>query len=178
GYPAGSAGRIMTPDFTNVRASMTAADALAKVRRGGRRPTRSQILVLPVTDDERRLIGVVDLPDLVTAEPAARIRDLMHPETLSVRADEEQERAARLIQEADLIALPVVDRENRLLGMITVDDAMEIVEEEDTEDFARSGGSEPLELPYLSRSEEHTSELQSRGNLVCRLLLEKKKKNI
>ena len=152
GYPAGSAGRIMTPDFTNVRASMTVADALAKLRRGGRRATRSQILVLPVTDDERRLIGVVDLPDLVTAEPSTRIRDLMQPETLSVRADEEQERAARLIQEADLIALPVVDRENRLLGMITVDDAMEIVEEEDTEDFARSGGSEPLELPYLSAS--------------------------
>ena len=150
GYPAGSAGRIMTPDFTNVRASMTVADALAKLRRGGRRATRSQILVLPVTDDERRLLGVVDLPDLVTAEPSTRIRDLMQPETLSVRADESQERAARLIQEADLIALPVVDRENRLLGMITVDDAMEIVEEEDTEDFARSGGSEPLELPYLS----------------------------
>ena len=150
GYPPGSAGRIMTPDVTNVRASMTAADALAKVRRAGRRPMRSQMLVLPVTDDERRLIGVVDLPDVVAAEPSTRIRDLMQPETLYVRADEEQERAARLIQEADLIALPVVDREDRLVGMITVDDAMEIVEAEDTEDFSRVGGTEPLELPYLS----------------------------
>jgi magnesium transporter len=150
GYPVGSAGRIMTPDFTNVRASMTAADALAKARRAGRRPMRSQMLVLPVTDDERRLIGVVDLPDLVTADPSTRIRDLMQPETLLVRADEEQERAARLIGEADLIALPVVDRENRLVGMITVDDAMEVVEAEDTEDFSRVGGAEPLELPYLS----------------------------
>lgn len=152
GYPAGSAGRIMTPDFTNVRASMTVADALAKLRRGGRRATRSQTLVLPVTDDERRLIGVVDLPDLVTAAPATRIRDLMQPETWYVRADEEQERAARLIQEADLIALPVVDSEDRLVGMITVDDAMEIVEAEDTEDFTRAGGTAPLELPYLSAS--------------------------
>jgi magnesium transporter len=152
GYLPGSAGRIMTPDVTNVRASMTAADALAKVRRAGRRPMRSQMLVLPVTDDERRLIGVVDLPDVVAAEPSTRIRDLMQPETLYVRADEEQERAARLIQEADLIALPVVDREERLVGMITVDDAMEVVEAEDTEDFSRVGGTEPLELPYLSAS--------------------------
>jgi magnesium transporter len=113
---------------------------------------RSQMLVLPVTDDERRLTGVVDLPDVVTAPPTTRMRDLMAPETLSVRVDEEQERAARLIQEADLIALPVVDRENRLVGMITVDDAMEIVEEEDTEDFSRAGGAEPLDQPYLAAS--------------------------
>jgi magnesium transporter len=152
GYPAGSAGRIMTPDFTNVRASMTVADALAKLRHAGPRPTRAQTLVLPVTDDQRRLIGVVELADLVTAAPTIRIRDLMAPETLSVRADEEQEKAARLVQEADLIALPVVDREDRLVGMITVDDAMEVVEAEDTEDFSRAGGSEPLEQPYLSAS--------------------------
>lgn len=152
GYPADSAGRIMTPDFTNVRASMTVADALAKLRRAGPRPTRAQTMVLPVTDDQRRLLGVVELPDLVTAAPTTRIRDLVAPETLSVRVDEDQEKAARLVQEADLIALPVVDREDRLVGMITVDDAMEIVEAEDTEDFSRAGGSEPLAQPYLSAS--------------------------
>jgi magnesium transporter len=150
GYPAGSAGRIMTPDFTSVRASMTVADALAKLRRGGRRPTRAQTLVLPVTDDQRRLTGVVELAELVTAAPTTRIRDLLAPETLWVRADDDQERAARLIQEADLIALPVVDREHRLVGLITVDDAMEVVELEDTEDFSRAGGAEPLEQPYLA----------------------------
>lgn len=152
GYPAGSAGRMMTPDFTNVRARITAADALAKLRRGGRRATRSQTLVLPVTDDERRLIGVVDLSDLVTAPPDTRIGDLTRPETLYISAEEEQERAARLVQEADLIALPVVDREQRLVGMITVDDAMEVLEAEDTEDFSRAGGAAPLEAPYLSAS--------------------------
>jgi magnesium transporter len=150
GYPAGSAGRIMTPDFTNVRASMTAADALAKLRRAGRRPTRAQLLVLPVTDDQRRLTGVVDLADVVTAAPTTRMRELLAPETWSVRVDEDQEQAARLIQEAGLIALPVVDREDRLVGMITVDDAMEVVEAEDTEDFSRAGGAEPLTQPYLS----------------------------
>lgn len=150
GYPSGSAGRMMTPDFTNVRASMTAADALSKLRRAGRRPTRAQTLVLPVTDDERRLTGVVDLTDLVTAAPDTRLRDLVQPETLSVRVDDEQEKAARLIQEANLSALPVVDKEDRLVGMITFDDAMEVVEAEDTKDFSRAGGAEPLEQPYLS----------------------------
>ncbi len=150
GYPAHSAGRMMTPDFTNVRASMTVADALAKLRRAGPRPTRAQTLVLPVTDDERRLTGVVDIADLVTASPTTRMRDLVQPETLSVRADEDQEKAARLIQEANLVALPVVDREGRLVGMITVDDAMEVLEAEDTEDFSRAGGAEPLERPYLT----------------------------
>lgn len=150
GYPAHSAGRMMTPDFTNVRASMTVADALAKLRRAGPRPTRAQTLVLPVTDDERRLTGVVDIADLVTASPTTRMRDLVQPETLSVRVDEDQEKAARLVQEADLVALPVVDREGRLVGMITVDDAMEVVEAEDTEDFSRAGGAEPLDRPYLT----------------------------
>ena len=150
GYPAHSAGRMMTPDFTNVRASMTVADALAKLRRAGPRSTRAQTLVLPVTDDERRLTGVVDLADLVTAPPTTRMRELVAPETLSVRADEDQEKAARLIQEANLVALPVVDREDRLVGMITVDDAMEVLEAEDTEDFSRAGGAEPLERPYLT----------------------------
>src|SRR5690606_37396320 len=142
--------RIMTPDFTNVRASMTAADALAKLRRAGRRPTRAQTLVLLVTDDQRRLIGVVGLADLVTAAPPARIRELMPPETPPVRVDDDQEHAARLMQEADLVALPVVDREDRLVGMITVDDAMDVLEAEDTRDFSRAGGAEPLEQPYLS----------------------------
>src|SRR5690606_7426591 len=82
GYPADSAGRIMTPDFTNVRASMTVADALAKLRRAGPRATRAQTLVLPVTDDQRLLLGVVELADLVTASPTVRIRDLMQPETV------------------------------------------------------------------------------------------------
>lgn len=150
GYPAGSAGRIMTPDFTNVRASMTAADALAKLRHAGPRPTRAQTLVLPVTDDQRRLTGVVDLADVVTAAPTTRMHELVQAETWSVRVDEDQERAARLIQETGLIALPVVDREDRLVGMITVDDAMAVVEAEDTEDFSRAGGAEPLDQPYLS----------------------------
>ena len=147
GYPEASAGRSMSPRFVNVRTSMTASDALAKVRRAGLRPR--EVLVLPVTDDERRLVGVVDLPDIVTAEPATRLSELVNPETYSVRFDEDQEVAARLIQDADLVALPVLDTEDRLIGVFTVDDAMEIVEAEDTEDIHRGGGVEPMTVPYL-----------------------------
>jgi magnesium transporter len=152
GYPPESAGRIMTPDYTSVRATMTAADALAKLRRAGRRPTSAQTMVLPVTDDQRRIIGVVNLPDLVTAAPSVRMLDLVQPETHWVQADDDQEKAARLIQEANLVALPVVDSEDRLVGLVTVDDAMEVLEAEETEDISRVGGAEPLAQPYLTAS--------------------------
>jgi magnesium transporter len=105
---------------------MSAADALAKVRRA-EVPARN-LRLLPVTDDERRLKGAVDLPTLVTAAPTTLIADLLPTDRYSVRVDTDQEVAARLMQEADAIALPVVDTEDRLVGIITVDDAMEILE--------------------------------------------------
>ncbi len=147
GYGEESAGRLMSPRFVNVRASMTVADALAKVRRAGLRSR--EVLVLPVTDDERRLVGVIDLPDLVTAPPTTRADELLRDDTYSVRVDEDREIAARLIQEADLVALPVLDSEERLVGVITVDDAMEVIELEETEDISRTGGAEPLAVPYM-----------------------------
>jgi magnesium transporter len=150
GYPPESAGRVMSPEYVSLRESMTAADALAKVRRSG--GTVSSLRVLPVTDDQRRLVGVVDLPTLVTAQPSARAGDLIRPDTYSVHVDADQEVAARLMQEADLVALPVLDSEERLVGMLAVDDAMEILEAEETEDISRAGGAEPLDRPYLSAS--------------------------
>lgn len=152
GYPPDSAGRIMSPDFISLRATMTATEAVAKLRGAGRRQQRSRAVVLPVTDGQRHLVGVVDLLDLVTAPPDTVVADLTRPETLFVRATDDQEVAARLIQEADLVALPVVDREDRLVGLVTVDDAMEVLEEEETEDISRAGGAEPLDRPYLAAS--------------------------
>jgi magnesium transporter len=153
GYAEDSAGRMMSPRYVNLRASQTVADALTRVRRAGLRSR--EVNVLPVTDDKRELIGVVDLPDLVTAEAGTRVRDLLQPETYVVRVDEDQEIAARLMQEADLVALPVVDTEDRLVGVITVDDAMEILEEEETEDIHRAGGVEPLDVPYMDAGVFH-----------------------
>jgi magnesium transporter len=146
GYPEESAGRVMTPEYVNLRETMTVADALAKVRRSGR--LAETVYTLPVTDDERHLRGVVSLRQLVLASPAARVGDLMPAEVHSVRATDDQEIAARLIQEADILALPVLDSEDRLVGVITVDDAMEVIEAEQTEDIALHGASTPLGRPY------------------------------
>jgi len=148
GYPDESAGRVMTPVPTVINASNTREEALEKLR--GRGLRNRDIAVLAVTDSSRRLLGVVDLSTLVTAPEGIAVAKLMNPETHAVNAVTDREKAARLVQEADLLALPVVDDENRFLGMITVDDAMEILETEVTEDAYRAGGSEPLAQPYLS----------------------------
>jgi magnesium transporter len=150
GYPEESAGRTMTPEFVSLRSSMTVADALAKIRRTD--VEEETLYNLAVTDDERRLVGNIDLPTLVRSPAGARVGSLVGPEVHSILATEDQEVAARLISEANLAALPVVDSENRLVGMITVDDAMRILEQEETEDRSRAGGTEPLRRPYFSVS--------------------------
>lgn len=147
GYPEESAGRAMSPRYVSLPETMTASDALAKVRTASLRPR--EVLVLPVIDATRHLVGVVDLPDVVTADPDVPVGTLIRSETYSVSVGEDQEVAARLMQEANLVALPVLDHEDRLVGVLTVDDAMEIIEEEETEDAARAGGAEPIPVPYL-----------------------------
>jgi magnesium transporter len=150
GYTERTAGRIMTPEYVSLRAGMTAAEGLAKVRRAGR--TAETVYALPVTDDQRHLIGVLGLRDLVLAAPDEQVAALMDTDVYSARIDEDQETVARLIGEADLLALPIVDTENRLVGVVTVDDAIAVLEAEETEDVARTGGAEPIGRPYLSVS--------------------------
>jgi magnesium transporter len=150
GYPEDSAGRLMSPEVASLRAGITAADALERLRRIGE--SAETIYALPVTDDHRRLVGMLGLRDLVLAPPETRVGDLMDTDVFSARVDSDQEEVARLMREADLLAIPIVDSEDRLVGIVTVDDAMEVLEEEDTEDLARAGGAEPLGRPYLSTS--------------------------
>jgi magnesium transporter len=150
GYPENSAGRVMSPEVANLRADQTVADALARLRRLG--ANAETIYALPVTDPQRRLVGALGLRDLVLADPAASVGDLMDTDVYKAHVDDDQEHVARLIQEANLLALPIVDSEERLVGIVTVDDAMEILEEEQTEDVARAGGAEPLAHPYLAVS--------------------------
>jgi magnesium transporter len=140
----------MSPEIASLRAGMTATAALERLRRIGH--SAETIYALPVTDDRRRLLGMLGLRDLVLADPDALVGDLMDTDVYSARVDTDQEQAARLIREADLLALPIVDSEDRLVGVVTVDDAMEVLEEEETEDVARSGGAEPLGRPYLATS--------------------------
>jgi magnesium transporter len=129
---------------------MTVSEALERLRRIGR--SAETIYALPVTDDRRRLVGMLGLRDLVLAPPDALVGDLMDTNVFSARVDTDQEEVARLMREADLLALPIVDGEDRLVGIVTVDDALEVLEEEETEDVARSGGAEPLGRPYLATS--------------------------
>jgi magnesium transporter len=150
GYPEESAGRLMSPEYVNLRAAMTVADALAKVRRAG--ADAETIYTLPVTDDQRRLQGVVSLRQLVLAPPSSHVAELMATDIHHVHAHDDQEAAARLMQEADVLALPVLDSEERLVGVITVDDAMEVIEAEETEDRALHGATLPLGRPYLAVS--------------------------
>jgi magnesium transporter len=150
GYPEDSAGRLMSPEVASLREGITAADALERLRRIGR--SAETIYALPVTDDRRRLVGMLGLRDLVLADPASLVADLMDRSVFSARVDTDQEEVARLMREADLLALPIVDGEDRLVGIVTVDDAMEVLEEEETEDVARAGGAEPLGRPYMATS--------------------------
>ncbi|NLE73723.1 MAG: magnesium transporter [Actinobacteria bacterium] len=150
GYPERSAGRIMTPEYVSLRASMTVQEAMVKVSTQGR--GAETIYTLPITDDRRTLVGMTSLRTLVLASMDELVGDLMEKQVVFVEATTDQESAARLVQEANLLAIPVVDSECRLVGLITVDDAMEVIEEEESEDLARTGAAEPLGRPYLSSS--------------------------
>jgi magnesium transporter len=150
GYSEETVGRVMSPEFVALRATMATAQALDKIRKSG--SDAETIYMLPVTDAFLILVGVVSLRDLVLAKPDTLVSDIMIKDVYSARVDEDQEKAARLVQEADLLALPITDMEGRLVGVLTVDDAMEILEYESTEDILLGGASKPLEMPYLSAS--------------------------
>jgi magnesium transporter len=149
GYPEESAGRLMSPEFVSLRATSTAAEAIDKIRREGL--DAETVYALPVLDDHRHLIGITGLRALVLAPPSARVGELMTADDIhQVTTDTDQEAAARLVREVGLIALPVVDSEGRLVGVITVDDALRVLEDEETEDFTLAGGASPLRVNYLS----------------------------
>lgn len=147
GYPQDSVGRRMTPEYVTTRMDYTVADTMARLR--DRIEDAETIYLLPVLDDARRVAGVVSLRDLIAAEPETIIASIMN-EAQSVQASDDAERAARKLTEAGFVAIPVVDRERRLVGLLTFDDAMRIIEHEESEDSARQGGVEPLRRPYFA----------------------------
>lgn len=164
-FPEETAGRIMSPEYLPLRRDQTVDDALALIRREGR--DIETLSTLPVQDEDGMFAGLVMLTDLVLAEPGSSVDALMLADVPTVYPDVDQERVALLIQAADLLALPVVDTSGRLLGLITVDDAIDVLEIEHEEDLARAGASEPLDRPYFS-----TSVLRlTRARLVWLLLL-------
>lgn len=147
-YPEESAGHIMTPEYLPLSPALTAEEALDRIHRQGK--GAGTVNALPVLGDDGRLEGLVSLSKLVLAAPEQTVSDLMLDDVPAVSPETDQEEVARLIQLADLLALPVVDENHRLLGLVTVDDALDVLHQEREEDFARSGASEPLGRPYFA----------------------------
>ncbi|MDR2168360.1 MAG: magnesium transporter [Clostridiales bacterium] len=138
GYEEETAGRIMTTEFISLRRNMNVAQAMEKVRRQA--PDKESVYTLYVTDDVRMLEGVLSLKDLICAYAGDHIEDIMHSGAISVTTDTDQEEVARKMQDLDLLAIPVVDSEGRMVGIVTIDDAIDILEEETTEDIFDSAG--------------------------------------
>ncbi|HJD77499.1 MAG TPA: magnesium transporter [Corynebacterium pollutisoli] len=147
GYPKGSIGRRMSPEVPHIYDDMTAEEILQKLRRVAH--DVETIYTLPIITRDRRLVGVTSLRDLFTAEGATPVADLMATPVFA-HAQDEAEATARWFVPLDMLAMPVVDESERLVGVLTFDDAADILEEADSEDTARSGASEPLQQPYLS----------------------------
>ncbi|HLR09470.1 MAG TPA: magnesium transporter [Bacillota bacterium] len=132
-YAHETAGSIMTKELIHISSTAQVADVLEKLRHDA--PDAEIIYYLYVVDSEKRLVGVVSLRDLIVAPPNAVIKDVMSTRVISVTEDVDQEDVGKMIKKYDLLALPVVSSENHLLGIVTVDDVMDILEEETTEDF-------------------------------------------
>jgi magnesium transporter len=147
-YPPESAGGIMTPAFVAVTADATAAEAISAIRRLV--DEAETVNYIYVVDADHRLRGVLSPYRLLLSPTATPVVELMAPSTVRVQADADREVAARLLTDRNLLALPVVDTNDRLLGIITEDDVADVLQAEATEDIERLGGSEPLNAPYRS----------------------------
>ncbi|MCL2374978.1 MAG: magnesium transporter, partial [Firmicutes bacterium] len=154
GYEPETAGRIMTPDYISLRREMTAAEAIEKVKRQAE--DKETIYTLYVTDNGRKYEGFVRLRSLLIAKSDTKIEDIMDTGIDPVMTSTDQEEAARELQRLDILAIPVVDKENRMVGIITVDDAMDILEQETTEDMLSKA---------KMRDSGNSSETLIKGNL-------------
>jgi magnesium transporter len=147
-YPEETAGALMTTEYAALRADVTVSEALARLRDIA--PERETIYyVYVVQNSDRKLLGVVTLTELVRAAPGKRLEEIMNRDLITIPVATDQEEAARAFEHYDFLAMPVVDDQKRLLGIITHDDILDVVQEESTEDAHRMGAVEPLEDPYL-----------------------------
>ena len=146
-YPENSTGSIMTTEFVDLKENMTVEDALKRIRRTG--PDKETINICYVMDERRRLIGVLSIRNLLLSEDDDIIGDIMERNFISVQTLDDQESTAQAFSKYDFLALPVVDTEDRLVGIVTVDDAMDVLEEETTEDFEKMAAMLPSDKPYL-----------------------------
>ena len=146
-YPEDSAGSLMTNEYVYLKQTLTVNQALAVIRANG--VDKETINKCYVLDDQHHLDGVVSLRDLILADPHARVGDIMRTNVISVNTNDDQEEVAKMFSKYDMLSMPVVDRENRLVGIITIDDVVDVVQDEATEDFEKMAGIVPSEDTYL-----------------------------
>ncbi len=146
GYPEDSVGRLMTPDYVAVRPDWTIGQALEHIRNRGR--DSETINVIFITDTSWKLLDTIELRRIILAEPDMPISAMMDYASVSIPVTADREEAVQIIQHYDLIALPVVDSEGILLGIVTVDDVLDVAQEETTEDFQKTAAVEPLKTSY------------------------------
>lgn len=147
-YKEASAGSLMTIEFVDLRADMTVENAMSRIRRIG--ITKETIYTCFVTDNTRRLEGIVTLKELVLSPQEHLVGEIMEKEVISVSTTDDQEVIANIFKKYDFLSLPVVDHENRLVGIITIDDVVDVIEEETTEDFQKMAAIEPSDMEYMS----------------------------
>ncbi len=147
GFKEDTAGRLMTPEYVALKSEMTVEEALDWIKHVGHE--KETIYSLYVIDNTRHLIGVVSLRDIVLSENGLKISDKMDSQVIKVSTEDDQEMVANITRDYDLLAVPVVDKENRLVGIVTVDDIVDVIEEETTEDILRMSGVEMAERGYF-----------------------------
>lgn len=146
-YSDQSAGSVMTSEFVRIKSNLTVEAAVDYIRKTG--IDKETVYVIYVTDASRRLLGWVELRDLLFADKADLIEDIMYTAVISATTSDDKETVANLISKYDLLALPVVDSENRLVGIVTVDDALDVISQEATEDIEKMVAIVPTDKPYL-----------------------------
>ena len=145
-YPEDSAGSIMTPEYVSLYTTMTVEQAFERIRRDG--VDKETIYTCYVTDN-RKLVGVVSVRSLLVADKSTLIGDIMHQNLIAVETTDDKEFVAAQFQKYGYLAIPVVDKENRLVGIVTIDDALDVMEDEATEDIEKMAAIVPSEKPYM-----------------------------
>ncbi len=163
-YPDNSAGSIMTAEYVDLKRSMNVREAFEHIRKTGE--DKETIYTCYVVDSDRKLLGVVTVKELLLADYDDNITDIMEDNVISVTTTDDQEHVSEICSKYDLITVPVVDLENRLVGIITVDDILDVIEQEATEDFEKMAAMTPSDKPYLK-----TGVLTLAKNRVLWLLL-------
>lgn len=167
GYPEDSIGRLMTPDFVTLQGDWTVQQSLDHIRRHG--DDSETLNVVYIVDDQGKLIDDVRIRKLLLADPKARLSDIMGGTFVAMKATDDQETAVHIFSEYDRVAFPVTDSKGVLLGIVTVDDVLDVAEEEATEDIQKIGGMVALEQPYMATG--FPEMLRKRGGWLMLLFL-------